>query len=121
MPVTLNMRDKLFMEKLTSLLEDKMADPDLDIDYIARELGCSRSVFYRKIKGLTDISPNDFVRNYRLKSAAEKIINDPISLSEVAEQTGFRSYSYFSKAFKKHFGVTPKEYQLDSTCIIFSK
>lgn len=121
MPVTLNTRDKLFMEKLTSLLEDKMADPDLDIDYIARELGCSRSVFYRKIKGLTDISPNDFVRNYRLKSAAEKIINDPLSLSEVAEQTGFSSYSYFSKAFKKHFGVTPKEYQLDPTCIISSK
>jgi AraC-like DNA-binding protein len=56
-----------------------------------------------------------------LKSAAEKIINDPVSLSEVAEQTGFRSYSYFSKAFKKHFGVSPKEYQLDPTRIISSK
>lgn len=110
-PITLNRHDRIFMEKLTDLLKDKMSDPDLNIDYIARELGFSRTVFFRKIKGLTDISPNDFVKNYRLKSAAEKILNDPVSLVEVAEQTGFRSYSYFSKSFKKHFGATPKEYQ----------
>lgn len=110
-PVTLNKHDQVFMDKLTRLLEDKLSDPDLNIDYIARELGLSRTVFYRKIKGLADISPNDFLRNYRLRSAAEKILNDTDSLVEVAEQTGFRSYSYFSKSFKKHFGITPKEYQ----------
>ncbi|HMM18978.1 MAG TPA: helix-turn-helix transcriptional regulator, partial [Petrimonas sp.] len=64
---------------------------------------------------LTDISPNDFLKNYRLKSAAEKILSGTVSLVEVAEQTGFRSYSYFSKSFKKHFGATPKEYQ-NSKC-----
>ncbi|WP_298650912.1 hybrid sensor histidine kinase/response regulator transcription factor [uncultured Proteiniphilum sp.] len=111
LPVTLNKHDQMFMDRLTHLLENKLSDPDLNIDYIARELGFSRTVFYRKIKGLTDISPNDFLKNYRLKSAAEKILNDMASLIEVAEQTGFRSYSYFSKSFKKHFGTTPKEYQ----------
>lgn len=110
-PATLNSHDRVFMDNLITLLDDKMADPDLNIDYIARELGFSRTVFYRKIKGLTDISPNDFLRNYRLKYAAEIIVNEPASLAEVADRTGFRSYSYFSKSFKKHFGVTPKEYQ----------
>lgn len=110
-PVILNKHDQVFMDRLTSLLEEEMSDPDLNIDYIARELGFSRTVFFRKIKGLTDISPNDFLRNYRLKSAAEKISSGTVSLVEVAEQTGFRSYSYFSKSFKKHFGATPKEYQ----------
>lgn len=117
-PVTLNKHDQVFMDRLINLLEEKMSDPDLNIDYIARELGFSRTVFFRKIKGLTDISPNDFLRNYRLKSAAEKISSGTVSLVEVAEQTGFRSYSYFSKSFKKHFGTTPKEYQ--TTKIFFN-
>jgi signal transduction histidine kinase/ligand-binding sensor domain-containing protein/DNA-binding response OmpR family regulator len=110
MPVTLMRHDQLFMDKLTSLLENKLSDPNLNIDYIARELGFSRTAFYRKIKGLADISPNDFLRNYRLKCAAEKILNDSASLIEISEQTGFSSYSYFSKSFKKHYGVTPKDY-----------
>ncbi|MPN27450.1 Regulatory protein SoxS [bioreactor metagenome] len=103
------------MDKLTNLLETTLSDPDLNIDYLARELGFSRTVFYRKIKGLTDLSPNDFLKNYRLKCAAEKIINDSTSLIEISEQTGFRSYSYFSKSFKKHFGVTPSDYSDRST------
>ncbi len=110
-PVTLNKYDQMFMDSLTHLIESKLSDPDLNIDFIASELGYSRTVFYRKIKGLTDISPNVFLKNYRLKSAAEKILKDSTSLIEVSEQTGFRSYSYFSKSFKNHFGVTPKEYQ----------
>lgn len=115
MPVTLNRYDQQFMDKLTNLLETTLSDPDLNIDYLARELGFSRTVFYRKIKGLTDLSPNDFLKNYRLKCAAEKIINDSTSLIEISEQTGFRSYSYFSKSFKKHFGVTPSDYSDRST------
>ena len=109
-PVTLNRYDQIFMDKLTLLLETKLSDPDLNIDYLTRELGFSRTVFYRKIKGLTGISPNEFLKNYRLKRAAEKISNDSASLIEVSEQTGFSSYSYFSKSFKKHFGVTPTDY-----------
>ena len=54
---------------------------------------------------------NDFVRDYRFKAAAEAIKAGEKSLSDIAEQCGFGSYSYFSKAFKKHFGVSPKEYR----------
>lgn len=112
LPVTLNQFDRKFMDKLTGLLEQELSNPELNIDYIARDLGFSRTAFYRKIKGLTDMSPIDFVTSYRLRQAAEKIMRNECPLTEIAEQTGFSSYSYFSKSFKKHFGVTPKEYNM---------
>jgi AraC-like DNA-binding protein len=112
-PVPLNQYDKKFMDKLTCLLEQKISNPDLNIDYIARDLGFSRTGFYRKIKGLTDMPPIDFLTSYRLKRAAEKIMKNEQPLTTIAEQTGFNSYSYFSKSFKKHFGVTPKEYNMN--------
>ena len=102
-PVTLNKHDQLFMDKLITFLEENIPDSKLNIDYIAREMGFSRTAFYRKIKGLTGISPNDFLCKYRLKCAAEKILDDSASLIEISELTGFTSYSYFSKLFKKHF------------------
>ncbi len=119
-PVSLNPHDKKFMDKLTGLLEQQLSNPNLNIDYIARDLGFSRTGLYRKIKGLTDMSPIDFMTSYRLRQAAEMIIDNERQLSDIAEQTGFSSYSYFSKSFKKHFGVTPKEYNMthipDSPC-----
>ncbi len=105
-----NNNDSLFMEKLTQLIEREMANTELNIDDIAQQLGYSRSVFYRRLKSLTNTPPNDFLRIYRLKRAAEKIILRTDSLADVAEQTGFVSYPYFSKAFKKHFGTSPKDY-----------
>jgi signal transduction histidine kinase/ligand-binding sensor domain-containing protein/DNA-binding response OmpR family regulator len=112
-PVPLNRYDTKFMDKLTRLLEQKLSTPDLNIDCIARDLGFSRTGFYRKIKGLTDMSPVDFLTGYRLKRAAEKIMENEQPLTTIAEQTGFNSYSYFSKSFKKHFGVTPREYSMN--------
>jgi len=109
-PVTMSQHDQKFIQKLTLLLDQKLSDPELLIDNIARELGFSRTAFYRKIKGLTDVSPIDFLTSYRLKRAAEKIMENEQSLIDIAEQTGFSSYSYFSKSFKKHFGVSPKKY-----------
>jgi DNA-binding response OmpR family regulator len=108
--ITLNQYDQKFMMKLTQLLDQQLANPDLNIDYIAREIGFSKSAFYRKIKGLTDISPVDFLTNYRLKRAAEMMMENKQTLTDIAEQTGFNSYSYFSKSFRKHYGVSPKEY-----------
>ena len=93
------------------LVTKELSNADLNVDQIAVTLGYSRTILYRKIKGLTNLSPNDFIRNYRFKRAAELITEGSLQLVEVAEQTGFASYSYFSKAFKQHFGVTPKEYQ----------
>lgn len=109
-PVTLSPHDHKLMNKLTLILERELSNPELNVDYIGRDLGFSRTAFYRKIKGLMDMSPIDFLRSYRLRKAAEMLQEGSLSLTEIADQTGFSSYSYFSKSFKKHFGVTPKEY-----------
>jgi signal transduction histidine kinase len=110
-PVKLNEIDQIFLNKLTQLMEKELPNPELNISSIARELGLSRAGFYRKLKGLMDISPLDFLRNYRLKRAAEMILEEALSLNEVAERTGFGTYSYFSAAFKKHYNVSPKDYR----------
>ncbi|MEN6453420.1 MAG: two-component regulator propeller domain-containing protein [Prolixibacteraceae bacterium] len=109
-PIALNPHDQKLMNKLTLMLERELSNPDLNVDYIGRDLGFSRTAFYRKIRGLMDMSPIDFLRSYRLRKAAEMLHEGSLSLTEIADRTGFSSYSYFSKSFKKHYGVTPKEY-----------
>ncbi|MDR0699887.1 MAG: response regulator [Tannerella sp.] len=110
LPVPINEYDRKFMDKLTDLLNQRLSDQNLDIDLMSREMGFSRTGFYRKIKGLTNMAPIEFLNNYRLQQAAEMIIKH-VPLIDIAEQTGFNSYSYFSKVFKKHYGMSPKEYQ----------
>jgi signal transduction histidine kinase/ligand-binding sensor domain-containing protein/DNA-binding response OmpR family regulator len=110
-PVRLNAYDRKFMDKMMLLLEKELDNPEFNVDAIGRELGFSRTAFYRKIKGLTDMTPIDFLRSYRLRRAAEMLQQNEGSLTDVSEKTGFSSYSYFSKSFRKHFGVTPKNYK----------
>jgi AraC-like DNA-binding protein len=110
-PVKLNEIDQTFLNKLTQLMEKELSNSGLNINSISRELGFSRAGFYRKVKGLMDISPLDFLRNYRLRRAAEMIREGALSLNEVAEKTGFGTYSYFSVAFKKHYNISPKDYR----------
>lgn len=102
-------KDLKFMDSLTSYLEQELQNPELDVDMIAAELCVSRSVLYRRIKSLTGLSPNDCVRDYRLKRAVE-LMDAGEPLSEVSEHCGFSSYSYFSKSFKQHFGMSPKDW-----------
>ncbi|MDR2385068.1 MAG: response regulator [Tannerella sp.] len=109
--VKLNEIDQAFLNKLTQLLEKELSNSELNINSIARELGFSRAGFYRKLKGLMDVSPLDFLRNYRLKCAAEMIREGILSLNEVAEKTGFGTYSYFSVTFKKHYNISPKDFR----------
>lgn len=110
LPVVLNKHDQEFMDKLTQIIEQELANSDFNIDRLAREMGFSRTGFYRKIKGLSDMSPNDFLRSYRLRRAAEMIKENSLSLNEIASYTGFNYYPYFSKSFKKQLGVSPKDY-----------
>ncbi|MDR1742289.1 MAG: response regulator [Dysgonamonadaceae bacterium] len=113
--VSLSIHDEKMMNKLTLLLEKELSNPDLNVDYLGRDLGFSRTSFYRKMKGLMNLSPNEFLINYRLRKAAEMLQDENLSLSEISDKTGFSSYSYFSKSFKKYFGATPKDYRKTKT------
>lgn len=103
-------KDNEFITKLYAEIDTHLADFDYSIDNLAETMFMSRSNFYRKIKGLTGMSPNDFLKTYRLNKAAELLRKKDCRIKEVYEQVGFNSSSYFAKCFKVQFGILPKEY-----------
>jgi AraC-type DNA-binding domain-containing proteins len=105
----LTQKDCKFTENLQALLIDRLADENFSLDTLAEELNMSRSSFYRKIKALSGMSPNDYMKSVRMNKAAE-LIGLGERISEVAAQVGFSSSSYFAKCFKAQFGMLPKEF-----------
>ncbi len=102
--------DEMFMKKIMDYVYDHIEDTELDVDDIAKAMYMSRATLYRKLKGISELSPNDFIRLCRLKRAAELLKEDVYKVNEVAYIVGFSSPSYFSKCFQKQFGVLPKDY-----------
>jgi signal transduction histidine kinase/DNA-binding response OmpR family regulator len=107
----LSKMDEELLQKLDNRIEAELANPELSIDVLSSELNFSRSTFYRKIKSLTGLSPNDYIRVYKVKRAAQLIESGNYFLSEIGDMTGFSTQSYFSAIFKKHYGMTPTEYK----------
>lgn len=103
--------DENFLNRAVSIIESHLDDTNLDLDLFAEQMNMSKSSLYRKIKVMTNLSPNDFIRNIRLKHACQMLREKSISISDVAYATGFADQRYFSKCFKSAFGVTPSEYQ----------
>ncbi|MBC6111279.1 two-component regulator propeller domain-containing protein [Pedobacter fastidiosus] len=103
-------RDKVFMAKLISIIDAQMINPEMDIDYLCREIGMSRTKLYQKIKSITGQSIGEFVRSARLRKAIEIMKTEDVLMTEVMYRIGIQTQSYFTKAFKKEFGVTPSNY-----------
>lgn len=103
-------KDSEFIEKLNAEIEKYIQKEDISLDHLAESMFMSRSNFYRKIKGLFGVSPNEYVKRYRLKRAASIIARNECRISDVYVKVGFNSASYFTKCFKKYFGVLPKDY-----------
>jgi len=104
--------DDVFLEKCISLIEDNINNHDLNIDLLIQELNASRVQVFRKIKALTGYTPNQLIRNIRLKRAAQMLDKKSFTVSEVLFHCGFNSPSYFSACFRELYGCTPKEYIL---------
>lgn len=102
--------DRKFMEKVVDFVEENMVRDDFSIDIIAMEMAMSRSVFFKKIKSLTGSSPQDFIRDIKMKKAATLLQERKYSIGEIAYLTGYPNAKYFSTAFKKYYGMTPSEY-----------
>ena len=105
-----NKKDVEFIEKLNAEIDKFIQTEDISLDHLAESMFMSRSNFYRKIKGLFGVSPNEYVKRYRLKRAAAIIARNECRISDVYVKVGFNSASYFTKCFKKYFGVLPKDY-----------
>ena len=101
--------DKL-MERVMKVVNSNMSNSDLNVDYIAREVGLSRVHFYRKMKALTNQSPHNFIRNIRMKQAARLFDAGHQNINEVMYAVGFNNTSSFSTAFKAVYGVSPRDY-----------
>lgn len=102
--------DQQFLEKAKNLIDEHMANPDFSVEMLAQEMAMSRVQLHRKLKSLTDNSASDLMRNLRLKRAAELLKEGELNVTQVSYEVGISSLSYFAKAFKEQYGVTPSEY-----------
>ena len=91
-------------------METYLSNPDLSVEFVAKEMGISKSKLYLQLKTLTGQSTNEFIRTIRLKRAAQLIERRDYSIKEIMSLTGFNTASYFSKCFKRQFGILPSEY-----------
>lgn len=103
-------KDKDFLSKLQAEIDKHLSNPDFSIDTLADKMYMSRSNFYRKIKTISGMPPNDYLKVIRLNKAAELLENKNIRINEISGMVGFNSPSYFARCFKTQFGVSPKDY-----------
>ena len=108
--ITLTSMDERLLQKAIDYMHKHMGRGDLSIESISDHLGMSRVHFYRKIKAIAGVTPQEFLRTVRLKYAASLISQKKLRIAEVAYMCGFKDPAYFSKSFKKFYGVSPSEF-----------
>ena len=101
--------DKDFVEKFKTLIEAKMGDSNLNVEDLGKDMGLSRVQLYRKIKSLTNYSPNELLRIARLKKAASLLASSDMTVAEIGYEVGFSSPSYFTKCYREQFGESPTD------------
>lgn len=106
--------DEKFLNKIMEIINQDMADPELNVKNLADMLCMSRSGLHRKVKQITSLSPIEFIKLIRLKKAAELIQEGDYQIAEVCFMVGINSPSYFGKMFFQQFGMTPKEFAKNS-------
>ena len=102
--------DEKFMQKLYAVVEEHYSDPEFCLDEFCKEIGMSRANLYRKIKATTNLSPSEFIRNFRLQMASKILKEACLPVSEVYAAVGFSSHSYFSNSFKTLYGISPTKF-----------
>ncbi|MDE5815551.1 MAG: response regulator, partial [Alistipes sp.] len=107
--------DTDFIVRLQEIIHANFNNPEFKMNDIAEMMHMSRASFYRKIKGVLDMTPNDYLRLERLKTAAQLLQDRRYHINEVCYMVGFSSTSYFAKCFQKQFGVLPKKFFADTS------
>lgn len=106
-----NEQDSLFVKRLDSIVYSRLGEQDLSVDKVAGLLHLGRTIFYKKVRGTTGYTPNEYIRVIRLRKAAELLKEGEKNVSEVAYAVGFDNPYYFSKCFKEQFGMPPSHYR----------
>ena len=102
--------DEAFLLRLRNFIEENLAEDDLSVEALSREIALSRVQLYRKVQSLTGISVNELIRSIRLKKAASLLDQKWGSVSQVAYEVGFNNLSYFARCFREAYGKTPSQY-----------
>jgi signal transduction histidine kinase/ligand-binding sensor domain-containing protein/DNA-binding response OmpR family regulator len=103
--------DEEMMVKVMKIIEDKISERNFTIDDLVEEIKLSRSVFFKKVKTLTGLSPIDFIRSVKMKRASQLLLSGEFMVKEVANMVGIADTKYFAKCFKETYGVNPTEYK----------
>jgi YesN/AraC family two-component response regulator len=102
--------DKKLLSKLNEFIEKNIQESDLSIESTAEELGLSRGHLHKKMKALTGVSPSEYIRNIRLKKAADLLRLRKYTIEEITYEVGFSSPSYFSRSFNHYYGTSPSKF-----------
>lgn len=109
--ITVTSLDENFLKKAITLIEERITDAELNVDTFIENLGISRTNLFKKIKSLTGFTLTEFIRDLRLKRAAQYLRKTDLSISEIIYQTGFKSRSYFIQCFREKYNALPTEFR----------
>lgn len=107
-------QDEKFLLNITGIIEERVADPDLNVNALADISDIHHKQLYRKVKQLTGMTPVEYIKSIRLKKAAMLLAQKKFTVAEVMYMVGYSNHSYFSKCFHSEFGKTPKQYMEES-------
>lgn len=108
---TFSQADEKFLLKFNKLISENISNPSLDIPFICREIGMSKTSLYNKLKAITDMGANDYINKFKLEQAITLIKTTDLTFTEISDQIGFTTLRYFSTAFKQYTGLTPTQYK----------
>ncbi|MCR5130633.1 MAG: helix-turn-helix domain-containing protein [Prevotella sp.] len=109
--ISINSEEEKLVGQMLKAIEAHMDDHQFNADLLARDVAMSRASLYKKLQAMLGITPTDFIRNVRLKRAAQLLVDTQLSIVDISERVGFATPRNFSTQFKKMFGVTPSEYR----------
>ncbi|WP_201981153.1 substrate-binding domain-containing protein [Hymenobacter rubidus] len=103
--------DQKFLADLTAIVEANLTKTDLSVEDVARSLGVSRMQLYRKVKAVLNTGVTDFIQSLRLTKARELLLDDTLTIAEIAYELGFSSPSYFTASFRTRYQLTPSKFR----------
>lgn len=103
--------DQEFLDKVIETIEKNITNPDLSVELLSSDLGYSTRQFYRKLKPITDKSPADIIKEYRLTMAERLLLTKNYTIEEIMDKTGFNNRGTFYKLFSQRFGMPPRQYR----------
>lgn len=115
LPLQATNQDQTFVERFTRLVEQRIDHSELLVGDLAKEMGVSRTILFNKMKALTGLGPNDFIRELRLHRAAQLLANTDHSITDISYMVGINGSRYLARCFKEKYGMTPSEYRRSRT------